>query len=33
MVLDAGYKAAAETGRDSIGVDILFGGGEPDFAS
>jgi ABC-type Fe3+ transport system substrate-binding protein len=33
MVLDAGYKAAEETGRDSIGVDILFGGGEPDFAA
>jgi ABC-type Fe3+ transport system substrate-binding protein len=32
MVLDAGYKAAQETGRDGIGVDLLFGGGEPDFA-
>ena len=33
MVLDAGYKAADETKRDGIGVDIFFGGGEPDFAS
>lgn len=33
MVLDAGFKAAEETGRDGIGVDIFFGGGEPDFAS
>lgn len=32
MVLDAGFKAAAETGRDGIGVDLFFGGGEPDFA-
>lgn len=32
MVLDAGFKAAAETGRSGIGVDIFFGGGEPDFA-
>jgi iron(III) transport system substrate-binding protein len=32
MVLDAGYKAAAETGREGIGVDLLFGGGQPDFA-
>ena len=32
MVLDAGYKAAAETKRDGIGVDIFFGGGEPDFS-
>ncbi len=32
MVLDAGYKAARETGREGIGVDLLFGGGEPDFA-
>ena len=32
MVLDAGFKAAAETKRDGIGVDIFFGGGEPDFA-
>ena len=31
MVLDAGFKAAGETGRDGIGVDIFFGGGEPDF--
>lgn len=33
MVLDAGFKAAAETGREGIGVDVFFGGGEPDFAS
>lgn len=32
MVLDAGFKAAAETGREGIGVDLFFGGGEPDFA-
>ena len=32
MVIDAGYQAAAETGRDGIGADVLFGGGEPDFA-
>ena len=33
MVLDAGYKAAEDTKRDGIGVDVFFGGGEPDFAS
>ena len=32
MVLDAGFQAARETGRDGMGVDLLFGGGEPDFA-
>lgn len=32
MVIDAGYKAAAETGREGIGVDLFFGGGEPDFS-
>lgn len=32
MVIDAGFKAAAETGRQGIGVDLFFGGGEPDFA-
>ena len=32
MVLDAGFKAAEETKHDGIGVDIFFGGGEPDFA-
>jgi iron(III) transport system substrate-binding protein len=32
MVLDAGFKAAEETGRSGIGVDLFFGGGEPDFA-
>lgn len=33
MVIDAGFKAAEETGREGIGVDLFFGGGEPDFAS
>jgi len=33
MVLDAGFKAARETGRAGIGMDVLFGGGEPDFSS
>jgi len=33
LVLDAGFKAAAETGRTGIGMDVLFGGGEPDFTS
>ena len=33
MVLDAGFKAAEETGRAGIGVDLFFGGGEPDFTS
>ncbi len=33
MVLDAGFKAAAETGREGIGMDVFFGGGEPDFSS
>ena len=33
MVLDAGFKAAEDTGRPGIGVDLFFGGGEPDFAS
>jgi len=33
MVLDAGFKAAEETGRQGIGVDLVFGGGEPDFSS
>jgi iron(III) transport system substrate-binding protein len=34
MVLDAGFKAADESTpkRDGIGVDLFFGGGEPDFA-
>ncbi len=31
MVLDAGFQAAAETQREGIGVDVFFGGGEPDF--
>jgi iron(III) transport system substrate-binding protein len=33
MVLDAGFKAAEETGREGIGMDLFFGGGEPDFNS
>ncbi|NQX00831.1 extracellular solute-binding protein [bacterium] len=33
MVLDAGFKAAEDSGRPGIGVDAFFGGGEPDFAS
>lgn len=33
MVLDSGFKAAEQTHRDGIGVDVFFGGGEPDFAS
>ena len=33
MVLDAGFTAAEETGRTGIGVDVFFGGGEPDFSS
>ncbi|MGD7652758.1 MAG: ABC transporter substrate-binding protein [Verrucomicrobiales bacterium] len=32
MVLDAGFKAAEETGRQGIGVDLFFGGGQPDFS-
>lgn len=32
MVIDSGFKAAAETGREGIGVDLFFGGGQPDFA-
>ena len=31
MVLDAGYKAAEEEGRAGVGIDLLFGGGAPDF--
>lgn len=32
MVLDAGFKAAQETKREGIGMDVFFGGGEPDFS-
>jgi iron(III) transport system substrate-binding protein len=32
MVIDAGFKAAKETGREGIGVDVFFGGGQPDFS-
>ena len=32
MVLDAGFKAAEETKRDGIGIDLFFGGGAPDFS-
>ncbi|MFT3990718.1 MAG: extracellular solute-binding protein [Luteolibacter sp.] len=31
MVIDAGFQAAEETGNPGIGVDLFFGGGEPDF--
>lgn len=31
MVLDAGFKAAKETDRKGIGMDVFFGGGAPDF--
>lgn len=33
MIIDDGFKAAKETGRDGIGMDVLFGGGEHDFSS
>ena len=33
MVLDAGYKAAEEEGRAGVGMDVMFGGGVPDFAN
>lgn len=33
LVLDASFKAAKETGREGVGIDVFFGGGEPDFAS
>ena len=32
MVLDAGFEAAEDTGRQGIGVDLFFGGGSPDFS-
>ncbi|WP_411825910.1 ABC transporter substrate-binding protein [Luteolibacter sp. AS25] len=32
MVIDSGFKAAEETGREGIGVDLFFGGGQPDFS-
>jgi ABC-type Fe3+ transport system substrate-binding protein len=32
MVLDSGFQAAEDTGREGIGVDLLFGGGMPDFS-
>jgi iron(III) transport system substrate-binding protein len=32
MVIEAGFKAAEETKREGIGVDVFFGGGEPDFS-
>lgn len=31
LVLDAGFSAATETGHTGIGIDVLFGGGAPDF--
>jgi iron(III) transport system substrate-binding protein len=33
MVLDAGFRAAEESQREGLGIDVFFGGGEPDFAS
>jgi len=30
-VLDSVYLAAEETGRESVGIDVFFGGGEYDF--
>lgn len=30
-VLDSGFKAAAEIGKPGVGIDLFFGGGEPDF--
>jgi iron(III) transport system substrate-binding protein len=33
LVLDASFKAAKETGREGVDIDVFFGGGEPDFAS
>ncbi len=32
-VLDSGYEAAEENGREGIGIDVFFGGGEYDFSS
>ena len=31
-MIDSGFQAARETGREGIGVDLFFGGGVPDFA-
>lgn len=31
MVLDAGFNAAEEINAKGIGIDVFFGGGEPDF--
>ncbi|MCW1925198.1 extracellular solute-binding protein [Luteolibacter arcticus] len=30
-VLDSGFKAAEEIGKPGVGIDIFFGGGEPEF--
>ncbi|GHC58761.1 ABC transporter substrate-binding protein [Roseibacillus persicicus] len=32
-VLDSGFDAAAEGGREGIGIDLFFGGGEYDFSA
>ena len=32
-VLDSGFDAAESDGREGIGIDVLFGGGEYDFSS
>lgn len=31
-VLDSGFEAAAEGGREGVGIDLFFGGGEYDFS-
>lgn len=33
MLVDASFKAADSEHRTGIGIDVMFGGGEPDFAS
>lgn len=30
-VLDSGFQAAEEIGRTGVGIDLFFGGGQPDF--
>lgn len=32
-VLDSGFEAAAEGGREGVGIDVFFGGGEYDFSA
>jgi ABC-type Fe3+ transport system substrate-binding protein len=33
LLIDASFKAAESEHRQGIGIDLMFGGGEPDFAS